>query len=292
MSSFILGAGRVGRTLISVLQSAGEPLSGASNRSEKNAHRTTAELGIPTQASPCPVIPPETRIAWLTVPDREIGAAARCAAPQLHPDAILVHTSGTLPSAMLRSHAPTVGSVVGAHPLQTMTGAPDDLERIHGCHWFLEGEPEALQTITALLQRLGMHTHPIRPESRPLYHAAAVLASNAAFGLHNAATRLLVQAGVDTEDAAAALVPLMTATLSNLQKMGAPKALTGPVARGEVDVVASHLDVLAREAPECEELYRALLDPLLRVAREQGNAAPDLLDAIDRIRRESSTKSR
>jgi len=291
VSSFILGAGRVGRTLIRLLQSAGEPITGASNRTPQRAQQTTRLLGIRSEGAACPVIPPSTRIVWLTVPDREIGQAARCVAPQLDPNAILVHTSGTIPSSMVRSHAPDALSVAGAHPLQTLTGAPEDLDRIRESHWFLEGEELALESITTLLQRLGMSAHLIPPEQRPIYHAAAVLASNAVIGLHGTATRLLIQAGVEEAHAAAALAPLMRATLANLQEKGAAGALTGPVARGDVGVIASHLDVLGRDAPEAAALYRALLEPLVEVARAHELAGPELLNAIDRLRKESPEDS-
>ncbi len=188
---------------------------------------------------------------------------------------------------MLRSHAPSAGSVAGAHPLQTLTGSPADLQRIQESHWFLEGEEAALTAITSLLQRLGMHTHPIPANQRPLYHAAAVLASNAVIGLQSTAARLLTQAGVDERDAVKALAPLMRATLENLQERGAGAALTGPVARGDAAVIASHLEALGRDAPDAALVYRALLDPLVKIAREHQLTESEMLDAIDRMRREA-----
>ena len=183
-------------------------------------------------------------------------------------------------------------SVAGAHPLQTLTGRPVDLERIQEGHWFLEGETVALETATSLLQRMGLQTHRLRAAHRPLYHAAAVLASNAIIGLQGTAAQLLTHAGVDEASAEQALAPLMKATLANLQEMGSGRALTGPVARGDVGVVASHLDVLGREAPDAALLYRALLEPLVQIARANDLTDAELLDAIERLRLESPGESR
>jgi predicted short-subunit dehydrogenase-like oxidoreductase (DUF2520 family) len=36
--------------------------------------------------------------------------------------------------------------------------------------------------------------------------------------------------------------------------------LTGPLARGDVATVQAHLDVLARELPDLEPMYRALAE--------------------------------
>jgi predicted short-subunit dehydrogenase-like oxidoreductase (DUF2520 family) len=107
----------------------------------------------------------------------------------------------------------------------------------------------------------------ISPHSRPLYHAAAVLASNALVALAAAAARMLEEAGVAGDDALPALLPLMRGTLDNIEQLGARPALTGPIARGDVDTVRLHL---ARLSPGDRVLYCGLGLELLRLAREAG----------------------
>ncbi len=107
----------------------------------------------------------------------------------------------------------------------------------------------------------------IPPTMRPLYHAAAVFASNYLLALLAIAVRLLQDAGVPADDALPAILPLMRGTLDNVQHLGVPAALTGPVARGDTDTIRLHL---ARLSGEDRELYCALGRELLPLARAAG----------------------
>jgi predicted short-subunit dehydrogenase-like oxidoreductase (DUF2520 family) len=111
---------------------------------------------------------------------------------------------------------------------------------------------------------------------RPLYHAAAVVASNYLPVLLALAARLLVHAGVDEDDAVPALLPLMRGTLDNVAELGIGPALTGPVARGDIETVRLHLRML----PEREaRLYRDLGREAVALAEARGLGA-DLVAAL------------
>ena len=78
-------------------------------------------------------------------------------------------------------------------------------------------------------------------------------------------------AGVPIE----ALLPLVRATLDNVDELGADRALTGPVARGDLDTVRRHLDAL----PESERAaYRALAEEARRLARPEDEAMRETLE--------------
>jgi predicted short-subunit dehydrogenase-like oxidoreductase (DUF2520 family) len=55
-----------------------------------------------------------------------------------------------------------------------------------------------------------------------------------------------------------------------------PEALTGPIARGDVAMVARHLIAL-RSLPEIAALYRATARRVIKVATEKGRASRDAL---------------
>jgi predicted short-subunit dehydrogenase-like oxidoreductase (DUF2520 family) len=100
---------------------------------------------------------------------------------------------------------------------------------------------------------------------RPLYHAAAVVASNYLPVLLALSARLLVLAGVDEDDAIPALLPLMRGTLDNVSELGLAPALTGPISRGDIETVRLHL--------------RTLPDREARVYRDLGREAVALAEA-------------
>ena len=119
---------------------------------------------------------------------------------------------------------------------------------------------------------------------RPLYHAAAVLASNNLAALIGIAADLLVEAGVPPDDAVSTLLPLARGTLANIEEVGLHKALTGPAARGDTDDSVSTLrDLLSRHPDDLEA--RATLARVFGAAgrsAELPTALGDLLEAMER----------
>ena len=136
-----------------------------------------------------------------------------------------------------------------------------------GAAFAIAGEPAALSAARRLVDELAGRALVIPPQFRPIYHAAASVASNFLVALLAFSVRLMEQAGVPEGEALPALLPLVRGTLDNLEQLGVPAALTGPIARGDVDTVRLHL---ARLSAEDRVLYCALGRELLRVSRLAG----------------------
>jgi predicted short-subunit dehydrogenase-like oxidoreductase (DUF2520 family) len=88
----------------------------------------------------------------------------------------------------------------------------------------------------------------------------------------------------DANTALGYLLPLLRGTVNNLEALGLPAALTGPIARGDAGTVARHLVALEKCAPEVLDLYRELAEQTIPLAREKaglsGEAIARLLDAL------------
>jgi predicted short-subunit dehydrogenase-like oxidoreductase (DUF2520 family) len=97
--------------------------------------------------------------------------------------------------------------------------------------------------------------------------------------LADAAAEALAGAGISKEDALPALLPLLRGTVENLAKVGIPRALTGPIARGDASTITRHLEALAA-TPELRAIYRTLGQRAVRVAEAKGEAAPEDLARI------------
>jgi predicted short-subunit dehydrogenase-like oxidoreductase (DUF2520 family) len=228
------------------------------------------ELPPPVEYRMVPAsVPERTTILLLAVPDAALAEVAyeatRFGAPP--PGCVALHLSGTLSADVLAPlhHA---GYATGSlHPLQAVADPWLAGERLHGITFTLAGEPAAIAAGRRIASALGGSTLVIAPALRPLYHAAAVLGSNYLVGLIGAAVRVLGQAGVSEEDALRALVPLLRGTIENVAQLGVPAALTGPIARGDIDTVRLHL---ARLSPRERTLYSALGLELLELARAAG----------------------
>lgn len=183
------------------------------------------------------------------------------------PGCVVFHLSGALSTDVL---APlhNVGYSVGSlHPLQTVADPWFSADRLVGVAFAIAGDPTAMLAARRLVNALDGMALVIPPNLRPTYHTAAVMASNYLVAIMGAATRLLHQAGVPTDQTLPALLPLIEGTLDNLKHLGVPAALTGPVSRGDTDTVRLHL---ARLSPDDRTLYCALGREVLRLARTAG----------------------
>jgi len=205
---------------------------------------------------------------FLAVPDRAIESA--CRSVRWRHGQIALHCSGALSLELLAS-ATEAGALVGSmHPLQTFAGQPDDAERIAGSVIGIEADEPLRGRLADLAEQIGARPIFLTAESKVLYHASAVMISNYSVTLAALAAELWESFGTPRDDALRALLPLLTGSVTNLHTAGLPDALTGPIARGDVTTVASHLEALAATRPQLLPLYRELGYKTVDLARERG----------------------
>jgi predicted short-subunit dehydrogenase-like oxidoreductase (DUF2520 family) len=178
-----------------------------------------------------------------------------------------LHLSGALSTDVL---APLHGAgyAIGSlHPLIAVADPWLSADRMLGAAFAVGGEPAAISAARRIV--FALHGMPliIAPPLRPLYHAAAVIGSNYLVAIMGLASRLLAEAGVPEDDTLPALLPLLRGTLDNMEQLGVPAALTGPIARGDADTIRLHL---ARLSEGDRVLYCGLGLELLRLARGAG----------------------
>jgi predicted short-subunit dehydrogenase-like oxidoreductase (DUF2520 family) len=179
-------------------------------------------------------------LVLLCVPDRAIAEVAG----EIAPGPWVAHVSGGTPLSALDPHERRFG----LHPLQTFTRARGP-EQLDGAFAAVTAESEEARSIAVALARvLGLEPFVLDDSQRALYHAGAAIASNFLVSLYRAAAELLEAAGAPPE----ALIPLMQRTIEN------GFALTGPIERGDWEIVDAHLAAIRESHPELEPMYRAL----------------------------------
>src|SRR5262249_4441615 len=205
----------------------------------------------------------EAALVILATPDAAIADAGSAIARGLRSGALVVHLSGACPLEeldKLQGERPDVA--IGAlHPLQSLPSVELGLERLPGSWCAVDGPP----AVERLALTLGMRPFRVAPGRRAQYHAAATIASNHLVALLGQAVPVADAAGVPPE----ALLPLVRASVDNVDALGAGDALTGPVARGDADTVARHLDTLP---PDERAAYRALAREALRLTGRDDRA--------------------
>jgi predicted short-subunit dehydrogenase-like oxidoreductase (DUF2520 family) len=252
----IVGAGRAGTALAVALGRAGHEIVAASAVSDASVQRVQRNLpGIAIMQPPEVVAAAD--LVLLTVPDDVLpGLVAGLAATGAALEGRLVaHVSGRHGLAVLDPAVRAGGLPIALHPVMTFTGRPDDIDKLAGISFGVTA-PDSLRLVAeALVVEMGGEPVFIPESQRDLYHAALASAANHLVTLVVQATDLLRDAGV--AQPARMLGPLLSAALDNALRLG-DAALTGPVARGDADTVASHIDALRADAPEALPAYLAL----------------------------------
>jgi predicted short-subunit dehydrogenase-like oxidoreductase (DUF2520 family) len=263
-----IGAGTVGTALAARLAGRGYPVVAVSSRSRVSAQR------LAQAASDCQVFASNQAVAdnagliFITTPDDAIASVA--AEVKWNPGQSVVHCSGA-DSVDILQPAREAGAKVGAfHPLQTFASPQQAMENIPGSTFALEAEEPLLGTLKDMAAALEGQWVELKSSDKVLYHAAAVLACNYMVTLTKLATDLWQTFGVPPPQATKALIPLLRGTLHNIETIGIPQCLTGPIARGDVGTVNKHLDALKSTAPHLVSTYRELGRQTIPIAVAKG----------------------
>jgi predicted short-subunit dehydrogenase-like oxidoreductase (DUF2520 family) len=269
----VVSAGRVGSVLGAALSGAGHTVVGVSAVSRSSLRRAANLL------PGAPVLPPDevvqrSDLVLLAVPDDVLpdlvtGLAATGA---FRAGQIVVHTSGArgtdvLAPAIVRGMLP-----LALHPAMTFTGRAEDVARLAAsCVGVTVADETGWSVGEALVLEMGAEPVRVPSQARPLYHAALAHGANHLATLVRDAVDALEHAGV--VPAERLLGPLLEAALDNTLRHG-DRALTGPVARGDLDTVRLHLRVLAEAVPELVDPYRAQATRTADRAEAAGLLAP------------------
>jgi predicted short-subunit dehydrogenase-like oxidoreductase (DUF2520 family) len=229
----IIGAGRMGRALATALSDAGLAVEGPLRRAESPSDDAQAVL--------------------LCVPDDQIAVASAALPPR--PGRLVGHVSAATTLAALQPH-----EAFSLHPLMTVT---QDGATFAGATAAIAGATDAArQAAEQLALALDMRPVDVADEDRAAYHAAACIASNFLVTLEGLAERLARTAGLER----APLVALVEATVVNWSRLGAERALTGPIARGDEATIARQRAAIAARLPGELALFDALTDATRRLA--------------------------
>jgi predicted short-subunit dehydrogenase-like oxidoreductase (DUF2520 family) len=279
----IIGAGKVGTALGALAVRAGYRVTAVADEERARAERAASRIGAEVQVLSPREAAGRGELVLLTVPDDAIEASCRelVGARAFARGSLVAHCSGALSSECLAPARRELGCRVASfHPLQSFPTVEAALASLPGSYCFDEGDEVALAALEELGAAIGAHCVRIDTERKALYHAAAVMACNYLTGLLDAALSLAASARIERRTAWQALEPLIRATVENISELGTGAALTGPIARGDLETVATHLAALDQSAPELSDLYRALGSWTVGLARRQGSIEEDVARAL------------
>lgn len=221
----------------------------------------------------------------LACPDKalETCCAQLAQAKVLRAGDIVFHCSGALASTILQPLKEQGAYIASVHPIKSFAQPQQAVLSFQATYCGVEGDAEALAVLEPLFQAIGGISFNINAQQKTLYHAASVFACNYLVALQSLSLRVFAQAGVEQDLALKILQPIVQDTVANLFKLGSIDALTGPIARGDAEVVAKQLAALQTNFPLEAEVYRLLGLEALQLARQKQKTPETYLNEVAQV---------
>jgi predicted short-subunit dehydrogenase-like oxidoreductase (DUF2520 family) len=272
----IIGCGRVGSNLALALQRIGHNVVAVVDENDEAAQACAHACGADTRVTACTALPSDLSMIFIAVADDQITTVARTLTVSSR--TVVCHLSGAMTSDALAVLKPATALLASWHPVQTFSQPLLNSQLFFNIWFALEGEDAALRRLQPIIQELTGRSFVVSKDKKALYHLACTLAAN-----YMVANIFLVQQVLSKAELPSleVLSGLMRTTLENTIELGPAAALTGPIVRGDVVTVSSHLHVLKQELPHLAPIYQTLGRQLLALARQTRNIpAYDQLEEI------------
>ena len=260
----IVGPGRLGTALTLALRKAGYRISEIVSRKSAGSLRRARDLArqVGARAANDSTATLDADLIWFCVPDREIAAVARESSSQTNwKNRAAFHSSGALPSDELQVLRERGATVAAVHPLMTFVrGAMPSLQ---GVPFAVEGDNPAVRLARRIAHDLGGAGFNIRKQRKAAYHAWGAFTSPLLVALLVTGEQVARVAGLSAAEARQNMMPIVRQTLANYGELGPAGAFSGPLVRGDAEIIRRHLRTL-KHLPAATEVYLALAKSALR----------------------------
>ena len=278
-----IGAGVLGKGLALALTAKDYRVVAAHSRTASSAQRLADQVPGCRVVDSAQELTEATDLVFITTPDWAISQVA--ASVTWRRGQGVVHCCGAASTELLKQ-VTDQGAVAGAlHPFQTLGGVTDATEaasRLSGVTFAVAGQGWLAEFLWDLAKNIGGRPVSIPDADRPLYHAAAVLGCGHLTALLQAVVEVWQAMGFSSQQAMQSLYPICRATLDTMVENGAVATVTGPVIRGDIGTLRSHLEALFLRLPELVPIYGALATASLPLAASRG-AGPSQITAMQEL---------
>jgi predicted short-subunit dehydrogenase-like oxidoreductase (DUF2520 family) len=260
----IVGPGRLGRALTVELRRAGYTISEIVSRNTAASKRKARELARKVEAHASTRENPrlDADLVWFCVPDREIAAVSRQFASFVDwKKKTAFHSSGALASDELKALRRRGAAAASVHPLMTFVSG--SMPSLRGVPFAVEGDQMAVRAARQIVRDLGAEAFTIREEHKAAYHAWGAFTSPFLVATLATGEQLARAAGLSAMQARKKMLPIVRQTILNYEALGPSGAFSGPIVRGDADIVRKHLRVLS-SVPGAKQVYLALVRAALR----------------------------
>ncbi|MBE3115065.1 MAG: DUF2520 domain-containing protein [Actinobacteria bacterium] len=294
----VIGAGRVGTTISYTLAEKELPnikLKAISSKSMESLNRAKKILGskaagvIFTRENSKAVL--LANCILICTPDDVINSVCRDIFKDKSKDFknyYAIHFSGSKSLEVLNSARAAGAEIASIHPLKSFASIEEAIKSLPGTIFGITySSTESKKMAEFLVKSLGGGIIEVENNKKPLYHAAACVASNYLVTLINYAVLIHKKMGIKPEDSLKGLMGLVESTVSNIKKMGTEKSLTGPIARGDVGTIKEHVKSFNEFfSKEDSALYRMMGSETIKIAYQNKWIKESTVDELKEILKE------
>ena len=252
----MIGAGRLATNMAKALKRAGHDVPQVYSRTREAASVLASVTGS-EPVNRLEHVRGDADMYVIAVKDGAIASVIASLCPRL-PDAVFVHTAGSVPMSVFFGSAERFGVI---YPMQTFSKESDvDFSRIP-C--FVEGSDEAtLAVISDTAASISNNVRQLSSEKRRYLHLAAVFACNFANHCYHLASEVLTTQGIPFS----IMLPLIDETTRKVHHLTPAEAQTGPAVRYDSEIIAAHLRLLDEVDGASEglsaEVYRLMTESI------------------------------
>lgn len=251
----IIGPGKVGTAVGFLLRMADYRIVAVAGQSEESARKALPFTGGTAFDSVCEAAA-QAECILITTPDDAIRSVCETISKAaLRPGSKVIHMSGAGGLDLLESARSAGASVGSIHPIQSFADVRGAIDAIPGTTFGITVDEEIREWAVRFVGNLGGRPFFVSEADKPLYHAAACMASNYLVTLMHIVEGIYGALGLSREEAVTAFWPLVKGTLANIEAKGSVRSLTGPIARGDIGTLEKHLRVLSERHPEIYGIY-------------------------------------
>ena len=266
----IVGAGKVGQTFEKIFNSNGYNVTLIDRDIEKYKQAIS-----------------DAKLVLITTTDQAIEAVCKTISQYLRAGTVISHCSGALNSEVLSSAKAKGCAIASSHPLNTFPNLAASLATFsnnnHGTYLYCEGDKKALELLEVIFNHAGFSIAKISSNAKTAYHAACVFACNYLTVLMDISLQTAELKGMDKKQFWLAIQPLIQSTLNNISEHGTTHSLSGPIARGDTQIISTHLELLTNQKPELGDVYIKLAEQALNLAQQQGKLSKTKLEALETL---------
>ncbi len=279
----IIGAGMVGTAIGVLLKKAGHEIVFFADRSAAHLKRAKDYTGAEGVRNPAQAAGPADCLLITTPDDRICSVCAEIVDGSSVQEKKVFHMSGAGGLDLLEPAARAGAFVASIHPLQSFSSIDGAIASIPGSYFGVTAAKGVKKLSADIVRDLSGIPISVTPAQKPLYHAAACMASNYLVSLMSVVESIYSSIGFAEKDARKAYLPLVHGSLSNIEEQGCEKALTGPIARGDSGTIQKHIEAMACHHPDLSALYANMGMIAVKLARQKGTLTAEQATIIQKL---------